>query len=167
MLEDNLDGSSYQSMRDIAFPIIGGVVEFLRNPCLGCYSGNDDVSFGDPIEYHVSPNGSIPRLNPRSGVTLDGSGYKFDGELNNRAFTLQATAGLLDISLAQGLSYFSLWRWERQGFYGTDVPIHPDDRIYEVPSASQSSVEIDLLRYGLQQEVAEDDIEADSEIVSG
>jgi hypothetical protein len=167
MLEDNLDATAYRSMRDIAFPIIGGLVEFVRNPCVGCYSGNDDQSFGDAIEYHVQPNGSIPRLDPRSGVTLDGSGYKFDGEFNARAFSMQATAGLLDISLAQGLHYFSLWRWERQGFYGTDVPIHPDDRIYEVSSPAQATAEIDLLRYGLEHQVDEDDIEADSEVVSG
>ena len=48
----------------------------------------------------------------------------------------------------QGPQYFGLWRAQRQGLYGQVV--HPDQRVYEVPTEEQKQVEIELLRTGLQ-----------------
>jgi len=161
MLEDNLTAESYRAMKDIAFSVLGDRVEYMRNPCPGCYPGNDTDSLGDAVEYHTA--GGLPRLSPQDAVSLDGSGLLFEGERNPRALSAQVVANLISESLAQRLSYFSLWRAERQGIYNNVPSSHPDQRVYEVPTREQQLVEIDLLRFGLLLDESDSSEEGEEE----
>lgn len=153
MLEDNLRRDSYDAMRQLAQSVYGEQVRFIRNPCPNCYSGNDDDAVGDGIEVH-SPN-RLNILTSRDGFSLDGSGIRYLDEEGPEALSVDEVRTLLDRSLEQGVGYFALWRKERQGIYDDELA-HPDSRTYEVPTAAQIELEIELLRQGLLQiEVAE------------
>jgi len=148
MLEDNLKRESYQAMRSLARGILGPEIEFMRNPCPGCFPGNDADTLGDPIEIHAP--GDSSRLGRRDGFTMDGAGYIFPGERRTppREYSIDETITLIDEVTARGASFFGLWRARRQGIIEGELP-HPDLRTYEVPTPQQSAVEIELLRHGL------------------
>jgi hypothetical protein len=148
MLEDNLQRESYRAMRALMQGVIGPDIEIMRNPCPGCFRGNDADTLGDPIEIHAPADSS--RLGRRDGFTMDGAGYIFPGEPRTppREYSIDETLTLLDEVTARGASFFGLWRARRQGIVNGDLP-HPDLRTYEVPTPQQSAVEIELLRHGL------------------
>lgn len=157
MLEDNLDRDSYQTMRGLAYSILGSSVEYIRNPCPGCYRGNDMESNGDNIELHKTAN--ILQLKSGDGFTLDGQGFYFPWEDPGAEFL--SLDGLLiaqNIALQRGLRYFGLWRETRQGL--GDASIHPDRRHYEVPSEEQMKIEISILQDDLEI-IAEEEEEFD------
>lgn len=149
MLEDNLDARAYAAMREIARSELGDLVEFVRNPCPGCYPGNDDNSLGGSVEVHSAPLLAIANLG--DGFSLDGSGYRFSGESGELSFPPAQVQALLGQSLQRGIRYFGLWRAERQGLSpnGDGQRLHPDERRYEVPSDAQLKIETELLRSGL------------------
>lgn len=147
MLEDNLDIDSYRAMRASAASVLGPDIELMRNPCVRCWPGNDGSSQGDAVELHApTPPTSLGR---RDGYTMDGAGYIFPGERRlPREYSIEETFALIDATMAQGVSYFGLWRARRQGIIGGEL-IHPDLRVFEVPTVEQSEIEIQLLRHGL------------------
>ncbi|RMG39693.1 MAG: hypothetical protein D6719_12720 [Candidatus Dadabacteria bacterium] len=148
MLEDNLDSDSYRAMRELAYSVLGDSVAYFRNPCQGCYPGNDSDSFGDPIELHRPVD--LDRLTGGDGFTLDGVSYEFNEGLFNGSLSLEQVKQLAAKAALKRLSYFGLWRAERQGLRG-DITLHPDRRSYEVPTARELELEQELLRFGLAE----------------
>jgi len=146
MLEDNLDSTSYLAMRQLAGSVLGDSVIYMRNPCPGCYAGNDLYSYGDRIELHA-PEG-LHALSVGDGFTLDGESYHFPGEATGGGLSLDEVEFFKGMSMDQGLRYFGLWRTQRQGLHDGQS-VHPRDRHYEVPSDAQIEKEIELLRSGL------------------
>lgn len=146
MLEDNLKKESYVAMRDLAKNELGNLVTFIRNPCVGCYSGNDSQTDGDAIEFH-NPF-LIPNLSSVDGYTNDGTSYDFPNE-NNGNLTLDDMRNFIQTALTKKLKYFGLWRMQRQGLYGGGFE-HPDRRNYEYPTVEQLVEEVKLLREGLK-----------------
>ncbi len=163
MLEDNLDAQSYVAMRQLTREISGNIAEIYRNPCMkinprvGCYAGNDEVTFGDAVEYHIPEE--LSRLDLDDGFSLDGTGYKFNFEFGVRGISEAQVGQLLDETSNRGVAYFGLWRFDRQGLHETDeVPIHPDDRDYTVPTLEHLRRERALLRRGFEEPTSGDDI---------
>ena len=147
MLEDNLREDSYRAMRDLARFELGDLVQFYRNPCLGCFTGNDSFSHGDMIELH-SPE-SILGLRPDDGFTLDGVGFRFDNESPDIALRIENLLSIQRTTLDRGIKYFGLWRKERQGL-GLSGFIPVDERTFEVPTEEQMIIEAEILRDGLE-----------------
>lgn len=145
MLEDNLDQDSYRAMRDLAAGVLGDRAEVVRNPCPGCFDGNDAFTT-DPIESHDP--GAVQALPARDGFSLDGSGYELPGDFPNQQLTLDTVRQIKTMAISRGIRYFGLWRKQRQGL--GDTLIHPSNRNYEVASDAQLQVEIELLRWGLE-----------------
>ena len=156
MLEDNLDVNAYLEMRHIAGEVLGDLVYFVRNPCPGCYEGNDYDPAGDGLEFHEPQ--LIHALRATDGYSMDGKGLFFPGELDPTGLSVGDVRTLLTATVSQGVHYFALWRAQRQGIYGERVA--PDQRNYEVPTLEQAEIEIDLLRFGLRE------VSDDSEVVS-
>jgi len=147
MLEDNLDAESYRAMRATAAAVLGPDIEIMRNPCVGCWEGNDGDPQGNALELHAPT--SPASLGRRDGYTMDGAGYIFPGERRlPREYSIEETFALIDATMSRGVSYFGLWRARRQGIVGGEL-VHPDLRVYEVPTIEQSEIEIQLLRHGL------------------
>lgn len=145
MLEDNLDADSYRAIRSLTEGVFGARVDYIRNPCIGCYNGNDSDPQGDGLESH-SP-AAILDLGAGDGFSLDGISYNFVGENRPGALSTDTVKSLSEEALRRGLGYFGLWRAERQGVEPS-MP-HPDERTYEVPNEDQLQIERELLREGL------------------
>ena len=79
MLEDNLTFESYLSMRNLAQTVLGSLVQYVRNPCPGCFEGNDIEAGEDGLELH-NPF-MINLLGPGDGFSNDGTTYHFDNEV--------------------------------------------------------------------------------------
>jgi len=135
MLEDNLQGDSYRAMRELARGELGGLTEYVRNPCPGCFEGNDTEASGDALEGHTIADLSI--LGSRDGFALDGNGYLFPDEPPQpNQLSFEQARELIQAGIDRRLRYFGLWRAARQGLGSVDT--HPDARSYEVPSPAQS-----------------------------
>lgn len=148
MLEDNLDRQSYQVMRALISNELQNSAQSLRNPCLGCFSGNDAESLGDSIEMHRIEE--FDQLSSGDGYTLDGENVAYPGEDPAGKVSITTLRNMLDRSVLERHRYFGLWRAERQGLPDSNGQrIHPDDRNYEIPTEEQSLLEISLLRQGL------------------
>lgn len=147
MLEDNLDRESFKAIKELADAELNDVAEIMRNPCLGCYRGNDAETFGIGSESH-SPY-EIAKLGIRDGFSLDGYGYRFPEEAPGKPLDLETVKQYLQQSLTNGVMYFGLWRADRQGTTMNGKLPPPDERTYAVPSDWQIAVEIELLRHGL------------------
>jgi hypothetical protein len=147
MLEDNLDAASYLAMRELAQAEIGTLAEYMRNPCLGCYSGNDSNSFGDHLILHDPEQ--ISGLGPGDAFSLDGVGIKHgtssgsSGEISPdqiRAYQRMA--------LERGLRFFAYWDGERQGLSPGNYPA-PPERNYQFPTEEEFAIETELIKDGL------------------
>jgi hypothetical protein len=148
MLEDNLDQESYIAMQRMTRSALGDIAEFMRNPCPGCYKGNDEDGHGDKIELHLTER--IHTLGPGDGFTLDGVGFSYPEE-GLSAPRIDEIMYLQRIANGHQLRYFGLWRHQRQGVeIGVD-PIHPNNRNYEIVSEGQRLIEIEILRDGLSE----------------
>lgn len=147
MLEDNLDRDSYQAMRGLAQELIGTRATFLRNPCPGCYEGNDIESLGDGLELHRLQD--FARLSVRDGYSLDGIGYSYPEDAADERPTLSEVIDLARIAYERNLRFFALWRHEWQGVRSGTSLLHPDERSYQVPTEEQALHDIEVLRHGL------------------
>lgn len=148
MLEDNLDRSSYRAMRSLASGALGSVADFVRNPCLGCFTGNDIESFGDPLEEHTLEG--FARLGEGDGYSLDGTSFSYPGEPPAPGPSADELRLLIDQANARGLAYFGLWRFNWQGIQPAQGLLSPDQRVYVPSTAAEQSFEISILRRGLQ-----------------
>ncbi len=145
MLEDNLDGNSYQAMRELAKTIIGDRAQFIRSPCPGCYQGNTAESLGNQVELHAQQN--ISNLTNGDGFSFDGFQFLYPQE-DGVGITYESATGLATQAKDQGLSYFGLWRANWQGLQNGPL-VHPDNRPYHIPTDEELEFDISLLRYGL------------------
>lgn len=154
MLEDNLDSLAYRTMREIASAELGSLAGFIRNPCFGCYEGNDDITLGDPREEHQLARYTL--LERGDAYSLDGVGFAYpDGSGSGLA-----PAQLRDLmrnSYARGLRYVGLWRHAWQGLVVGGGNPRPDTRNYVASDPDQQEFEIEMLREGLIVEVEPQD----------
>jgi hypothetical protein len=149
MLEDNLNERSYSAIFELTREVLGDLASIKRNPCPGCYEGNDNFRYGGPLEFHG--NIDLAQAQPGDSLSLDGSGYHLNGELPFRdSLSISQTFQLLDMAMEMNFSYFGLWRADRQGLL-QGSSIHPTARNYTIPSKAQMTVETELLRYGLRE----------------
>lgn len=162
MLEDNLDSLAYRAMREIASAEIGAVAGFVRNPCLGCYEGNDDATLGDPREEHNLSRYNV--LARGDGYSLDGTGFLYpDGSGSESGVTAAQLRDLMSNSFARGLRYFGLWQYQWQGLEVGGGNPRPSTRTYVPSNFDQQEFEVEILREGLVVE-DEDDQEVGSEV---
>lgn len=153
MLEDNLDVAAYRAMRDLAKEQLEGIAGFARNPCMGCYDGNDDATLGNPREEHGMERFSI--LQRGDGFSLDGTGFRYPNGGSSGISSAELSA-LMVTSYQRGLRYVGLWRHEWQGVGESADNSHPEERIFEASTPDQQEFEIQTLRTGLVAESSED-----------
>jgi hypothetical protein len=152
MLEDNLDADSYSRMRLLAQRSLSRVALFVRNPCVGCYPGNDGNSLGDSREEHALS--LFNSLAPGDGYSLDGVGFAYPGEAPfPGVLVADQVLELMRQAALRRLQYVGLWRGSWQGIFGAEEVTIPDSRSYVASSAEQRQFEIQALRAGLQEEV--------------
>lgn len=145
MLEDNLDQDSYSAMRELARSVLADEVIYMRNPCLGCYEGNDDESLGDGIESHDV--NSLGVLSSQDGISLDGTGFSLQPSGSELSFG--QVGELLRIAAQRNLRFVGLWKVERQGRTLSSEAKPPSEREFEVASDDEMEREAELLRAGL------------------
>jgi hypothetical protein len=150
MLEDNLDSSAYLSMRDIAQQGLASDTSIVRNPCSGCYSGNDRMSFGDPIEDHGVQG--FYRLAAGDGFSLDGTGFNYPGAPATTNLSDSDLLRLMREGKDKGLRYSALWQFGWQGVVANVDNRHPKLRQYRPSSEQEQRFEVEALRAGLFQE---------------
>lgn len=156
MLEDNLENVSYRFLRKIVAQEIGGSAKFIRNPCPGCWQGNDSERAGDPLENHEISRFS--ELESGDGYTLDGVDVLYPTDparpsnISSKAIDVEELKSYLNEAITKDLQFFGLWRRERQGLtFNSETPelTHPDNRTYLVPTDAEKKIDIELLREGL------------------
>jgi hypothetical protein len=153
MLEDNLDAAAFQAMKEITEQEIGDLAIIVRNPCIGCYSGNDFTRFGLPLELHGMEN--INLLRPGDTFSLDGTGYRIENDSGAlpHAISEGAMREVLNLGRRLPLRYVGLWRSDRQGIFprtNGEPPKPPRERTYVPPSELLKEIERGFLRYGLE-----------------
>lgn len=153
MLEDNLDAAAFQSVKEITEQEIGDLAVIVRNPCIGCYSGNDFTRFGLPLELHGMENLNL--LRPGDSFSLDGTGYRIENDTGAlpHAISEEAVRELLNLAKRLPLRYLGLWRSDRQGIVPPtkgEPPRPPRERIYVPPSELLKEIERGFFRYGLE-----------------
>jgi len=152
MLEDNLDVASYRAMREIAQEQLDSIAGFVRNPCIGCFEGNDDATLGNPREEHGLERFSL--LQRGDGFSLDGTGFRYPNS-DSLGISPAELSTVMVSSYERGLRYVGLWRHVWQGLgESTDKP-HPEDRVFESSTPDQQEFEVQTLRSGLRAEFAD------------
>lgn len=166
MLEDNLELDSFRAMSQLAKDQLEAVAVIVRNPCPGCYDGNDNESLGYPLEDH-----SVARfesLRPGDGFTLDGEGFFYPTEIvksGGTAINPEQLISLIKGAYQNNLRYFGLWRKEWQGVEEGGVLREPKARVYVASTAAEMEFEIQALRAGLPfLNSDEEDPTADEEV---
>lgn len=148
-LEDNQTNTSFRKMIDLLQEVIpsGLQVELGRNPCVGCYKGNEGtipaVCFA---EYHLHK--ASTDFNMKNGViSNDGCTYAFPDETPDWSPSLlladfevvQQKAGELD-------NWFLLWSAKYQGL-GSSAK-SPADRDYPIPTDREKQLLTEFLTKG-------------------
>jgi hypothetical protein len=146
MLEDNLDVFAYRSLREIAAEQLGPISGFMRNPCVGCFEGNDDDTLGDAREEHQLNRFEI--LKSGDAYSLDGVGFRYpDGE--GSGVSQEQLINYIKDSMRRDLRFFGLWQEAWQGVKEGVLNKRPEERIYLPSSPDQQVFEIEMLRTGL------------------
>jgi hypothetical protein len=154
MLEDNLDAQAYRSMRDLAVQEIGSLASFVRNPCLGCYKGNDDNTLGDPREEHEYARFGV--LKPGDAYAFDGEGFQYPNS-PGPGVSADTVLGMMKSAVDKKLRYIGLWRHEWQGVIQGVPNKLPRERTFIAPTPDQEAFDIRLLRLGLIKETTSAD----------
>lgn len=148
MLEDNLDQESYAAIKNIVTDVYGkDLVQVIRNPCLGCYPGNDATTSGEAIEEHGESG--FTRVGPGDGFTFDGAQFLYPNEAGTGT-SYQSALFLIAEAERRSALYVGLWRADWQGLSNGPL-VHPDNRPYRKVGPSEVEAEINLLRSGLDQ----------------
>jgi hypothetical protein len=153
MLEDNLDVFAYRSMREIAAEQVESVATMMRNPCLGCYQGNDDDTSGDAREEHSIERFSI--LKRGDAYSFDGEGFRYPGGEGDGVGP-DKVAEIMRTSFERGLRYVGLWRHDWQGVKEGVPNKLPSERVYIPSTPDQQEFELLMLRTGLVVEERSD-----------
>lgn len=146
MLEDNLDVLAYRSMREIAAEQLGTIASFMRNPCVGCYDGNDDDTIGDAREEHALDRFNL--LKRGDGYSLDGVGFQYP-TLEGAGISSERALELVKSAYDKELRFFGLWRHDWQGVVDGVPNKLPSQRVYIPSTPDQQEFEIRMLRTGL------------------
>jgi hypothetical protein len=146
MLEDNLDVFAYRSMREIAAEQLGTIATFIRNPCLGCFAGNDDDTLGDAREEHEASRFSI--LKRGDAYSFDGEGFRYPGG-DGDGVSPETVSDFMRSGFERGLRYVGLWRHDWQGVKEGIPNKLPSERNYIPSSPDQLEFELVMLRTGL------------------
>jgi hypothetical protein len=147
MLEDNLDRNAYRVMRELARNEIRERCVFMRNPCVGCFPGNDGDSLGDSREEHTMK--LFPSLKPGDSFSLDGIGFVYPGMENTVELSADELLNVMSDGYEKGLRYVGLWRHDWQGVKHGVPNGHPESRAYLASGDDELSFEIDALRHRL------------------
>ena len=150
MLEDNLDRDSYLAIRSLAAAQLDSLVKFARNPCEGCYSGNNGEALGDLLEEHRTSY--LDQLSKGDGFTLDGLGFTYPNTTGQTGLSPQKLNELIDATQQRSLAFFGLWRHGWQGVIPGTTNLHPDQRNYVPSTEAEAEFEITTLRRGLTVE---------------
>jgi hypothetical protein len=154
MLEDNLDVASYRAMRDLAAKHVGDLAEFIRNPCVGCYEGNDDALLGNAREEHQLSRFQLLRVG--DGFSLDGIGFRYPTSKAGVGVSASQLESLMISATERKLRYIGLWRHEWQGVDENATGFsQASSREYVASTIDEAAYEIDALRMGLLEEGAE------------
>ena len=145
MLEDNLTKTSYLAMRKIAAEVLGDLVTFVRNPCPGCYDGNDSDAAGDAIEFHGES--VFSQIKQGDAFTFDGAQFLYPSEAEIGT-PFSTASNLIKQAEDRGVSYVGLWRADWQGL-SLGAQVHPINRPYHVPTLRELESDQELLRSGL------------------
>jgi hypothetical protein len=153
MLEDNLEVASYRAMRDLAAKHVADIADFVRNPCVGCYDGNDDALLGNAREEHQLSRFQVLRAG--DGFSLDGVGFRYPTSKGGVGLSASQLEALMISAIDRELRYVGLWRHEWQGLVAgaTDFP-QASSREYVSSTSDEAAYEIDALRMGLIEESA-------------
>jgi hypothetical protein len=147
MLEDNLDFKSAREMENIVTRTLIPTLSYAigRNPCPGCYGGNDtSLALGTFMDQHT---GSNVNPNYRDGlVTNDGVDMNFSDITNlNTEISLSQVKNLVAQSKATN-NTFIIWNREYQGV-SPDLGLNdPDLRDYHEVSLEERQVLLEILR---------------------
>lgn len=155
MLEDNLEVASYRAMRDLAAKHVGDLAEFIRNPCVGCYEGNDDALLGNAREEHQLSRFQVLRAG--DGFSLDGIGFRYPTAKAGVGVSASQLESLMMSAVERELRYLGLWRHEWQGVDESTTGFsQASTREYVASTIDEAAYEIDALRMGLLEEGAEE-----------
>lgn len=154
MLEDNLDQASYRTMRELARSVVRESALLMRNPCVGCFSGNDGDTLGDAREEHTLERFDL--LQPGDAFSFDGIGFAYPGMAPTTEVPSDGVLSLMVDSFAKGLRYVGLWRHEWQGVEEGMPNPHPEQRPYTPSNDDQVNFEVEALRMGLNAVPTED-----------
>lgn len=147
MLEDNLTRESFEAFVDLIEDTLPRELPFSigRNPCPGCYSGNDSfVPQGVMTEVHTV---RYPKSLRDGIVSNDGRDYRRSAD-EPGVTNLEELARLRDASDANN-SIFILWSGKRQGMlYSEGSPRYPapDERKYLIPDKAEQKELVSFLR---------------------
>jgi len=155
MLEDNLEVASYRAMRDLAAKHLTGVADFVRNPCVGCFAGNDDALLGSSREEHDLSRFGL--LREGDGYSFDGVGFRYPNTSGGIGASAAQVESLMSKAINQRLRYVGLWRHAWQGVEESATSFSQvSTRNYVLSSAEEVEFEIEALRMGLLEETAEE-----------
>lgn len=155
MLEDNLEVASYRAMRDLAAKHLTGIADFVRNPCVGCFAGNDDALLGSSREEHLVSR--FPLLGEGDGYSLDGVGFRYPNSSDGAGIPVAQVESLMSKAINQRLRYVGLWRHAWQGVDESAASFSQASTRNYVPStAEEVDFEIEALRMGLLAETTEE-----------
>lgn len=155
MLEDNLEVASYRVMRDLAAKHVGDIADFIRNPCVGCYEGNDDALLGNAREEHEISRFQVLRAG--DGFSLDGVGFRYPTSRDTVGISASQLESLMMSAIDRDLRYVGLWRHGWQGVQEASPGFsQASTRDYVSSTSEEVEYEIDVLRMGLLEEEAEE-----------
>ena len=143
MLEDNLDAAAARQMEQLTLAVIPSSmpVSLGRNPCPGCYPGNDkSVPAGIFLDQHIRSLAEGVQVS-NGLVTNDGTTLAFPGE--NKGIPFQDLAGIIKQAGSRNNSYV-IWHDSYQGLIDGSR-LDQDLRTYAVPSESEAIMLAQLL----------------------
>lgn len=151
MLEDNLDWDSYNRMKTLVQRPLERLGLLVRNPCRGCYEGNDGDPQGSPLEEHNLAY--FPDLRTGDAFSFDGLGFAYPGKAREgREVSSDQLLQLMQSSAEKKLQYVGLWRDQWQGIRGGEELKPPNERDFIPSTREEQLFEIRALRLGLSEE---------------
>lgn len=147
MLEDNLDSTAAREMERLVTETLLPYLSYAvgRNPCPGCYAGNDaSIPPGIFMDQHVR---SGVNSNYRDGlVTNDGTDLNFTEFSNSDTeISLSQLKNLIAQSKATN-NTFVIWNREYQGVSQNLSLSDPDTRDYHEVSSNERQVLLEILK---------------------
>ena len=147
MLEDNLDASSARAMEALVRETLPASLPYRlgRNPCRGCYDGNDASTPNDMFrDQHVSR--ACSDISSSNGlVSNDGANFSFPGEEFSTSIEFGGLFSLAARATAKG-NDFVAWKNEFQGRAVDGAFIAPNKREYVTPNEPQLQLLTEFLQ---------------------